>query len=545
MKTRPLLLFALASVGLVAGACGPKPFDPVAAMREPVRWPVCLQSWMEERMRACPSTPVAGPAPPPASCQPTDPIAWRRDAIALAPRRALRQHDEPSLARAEKAFDEAKDAAGRTRARKAFEAVARARDAHIRRHAQYMLGFLHQRDGNVAEALAAWVEAQKVVLGSSTAGVAPIVEAAREAYIELFAVERRPVGAVIALRKLDLRLFDGLGRLAHRYAAHDRWREAAETMAELRRRQPEQGCHHQLRAVDATIRQGNLNATAGALNQLLEELSKPIDLRCRRQGMRQILELGDAWRDAALAAQTDGVDVHKQMVMAAQAYEVALARFPIDDLQGPGVCRHVTQLWYDRASLLERAGDWEGCGSAYDDALTIDATGAWGAQGAAGAMTCHFASYTALHETLPTLPQGDRVRRQLDDTDRWRATVRSFHRYLCVADSSQDEARAEAGLARGEVFLQGGALWESALAFRIAAFDAPEHGPQASGPRAAARYAAVMDGMAVNDDCRIELDRDLVELMGRHCPKDTSSEACTAIQEVHRRLEGELGPRLP
>jgi len=541
MSNRPVLLLAFTTAWAAASACGPKPLDPVALMREPVEWPVCLQGWMEERMRACPSPPVAGPAPPPADCSVAGGVTWRLEEVVLAPDATIRAAAPAELKRAEEAYD-AEDNRGRERARKAYEASARSKLPAVRRHAHYMMGFLHQRAGRTDEALAAWIEAQALPHGGAADATA---RSARAAYIELFALEREPIAAVPSLRKLGLRLFDGLDRLAHRYAAHDRWKQAAETMAELRRRQPERACHHQLQVVDANRRQGDRNETAGALNQLLEELDKPIDLSCRRQGMGQILALGDAWRDEALDTEGKEGPDRKLMVMASQAYEVALARFPTDDLQGPGVCRHVTNLWYDRASLLARAGDWEGCATAYDDALSIDATGRWGAQGVVGAMTCHLAAYTSLHEKLPTLPQRDRVNKQLDDADRWRSTLRSFHRYLCVSDPVQSEARTEAGLARGEVFLQGGALWESVLAFRIAAFDAPVRGPAGAGPRAGARYAVVMDGMAVDDDCRIELDRDLVQLMGRHCPSTHASEACATIDEVHQRLETELGPRLP
>lgn len=542
MNKRPLFLLTLAGAGTLAGACGPKPLDPVAVMSEPVEWPVCLQSWMEERMRACPSPPVAGPAPPPADCTLADGITWRLETFELSPAATIRAAAPPELAGAEKAYDEAEDARGRERALEAYKAGARSKKPAVRRHAQYMLGFLHHRAGRTDEALQAWVEAQTM---AQLPLPDPTARSAQDAFIELFALEREPIAAVPALRKLSLRLFDGLDRLGHRYATHGKWKHAAETMGELRRRQPERACHHQLHVVDASRRRGDRNETAGALNQLLEELDKPIDLACRRQGMRQILALGDAWRDEALAATPkEGAD-RKLMVMASQAYEVALARFPTDDLQGPGVCRHATALWYDRAALLERAGDWAGCASAYDDALSIDATGKWGAQGAVGAMTCHLASYTSLHETLPTLPQRDRVHKQLDDADRWRSTLRSFHRYLCVSDPAQGEARTEAGLARGEVFLEGGALWESVLAFRIAAFDAPAQGPDGGGPKAGARYAVVMDGMAVDDDCRIELNRDLMQLLDRHCPSADASMACTTIDEVHQRLENELGPRLP
>jgi hypothetical protein len=268
------------------------------------------------------------------------------------------------------------------------------------------------------------------------------------------------------------------------------------------------------------------------LNALLDDYDASADKSCGPEIAQLLLDLGDDWVARALPRDRDAID------LAEQAYRRVLATFTQSQLDAWGICTSLAELRHTRAELLLKNEHWHECALAFDEALAGSTSLDRARDAALGAVVCHHRGWSTWREALGRGPLLWRIEEQIEDTARWRQLLGAYHRFLCLGRGAGDERLGdEVALSRAEAFYQGGALWEAAVGFRVLAFDARR---AREGLAAARRYAQVMESLAEDQSCHIQLTRDLERLHARYCNRHNAS-GCGELGEAVARAGGALG----
>lgn len=539
----------------LAASCAPNrqpPPDP-SIMTE-TDWPTCITANMTERIDHCPALPGGGDAAP-AACTPRPAEKAPPAAIVLAARPpedvALAS---PLLAKASAELEAAVDGDGLTRAKRAYRRALAGTAAGSPERGWAHLGMmtLHHRLDAHDDALAEAVAARKIALAKRDAA---LLEVTRPNLIATYAL----AGTLDAVHETFLPLSgDGtsedrltlemMRELTTELAALGRLDRASAVVAARRRMDPERACLHQAELVALASRMQSRQATASALSTLVDDVQalapkSAHEQPCRAAAAELLVDLGNTWRAEAIGegddpelAPTGSMD-EVTLDYATQAHAATLDLFEQADLDAFGVCADRRVLAHRHAHLLYVQKSWNACGPAYEAALKADPRGSRGERAALAAVTCRQRAWLEDTARLELSSDESRMEAVIQRTDDWRMMLRAFQRYMCVARDQRDEAApvSQAAFARAEAFLEGGALWESVVAFRLLAFS-PTHGPAAR--HAARRYAEVMDDLANGDDvCRNELQLDLERLEALHCTAGGSpDQACVAIRGVLDRI---------
>lgn len=498
------------------------------------RPPSCITAALQAQYAACPSVQVATtPAP---ICAPAEarrpPIAAPDDELvvdsSLKPEDPRLDPPEQLVAQAERAQDEQ----SWRRAERAFQASARGlRGTPAFGFASYRLAHLLHRRGDHEGARDALAET--IVFAMARAALPAdraLAERARRDFVWLFARHGDPELAdevftsLTPFRKTAPMLAD----LAAQLAAMGNTAALGEVMEQLALRDPDHRCSHRAHILDLARARGDRRSTVEALNALLDAYDQ-LDVHerdknaCGVEAARHLLELAEQWR-------TSDIDLAEQL------YRRILATFTQEQLAGWGHCVDLADISRHRGDLLDAQGRWRECGTAYDDALRLAPGARWATAVAYAAVVCRERAWSKGQAEREDMPTDERIARTLEHTEDWRRMLASFHRYLCTSGGTAPPAdRAETSLARARAFFEGGALWESAVGFRVVAFGS---GEPAIRREAMQRYAEITEALAMDDTCRIELRDDLDQLMARHCDgADGAAGECTQTHDVWRRLE--------
>ncbi|MEZ4447320.1 MAG: hypothetical protein R3B72_50040 [Polyangiaceae bacterium] len=505
--------------------------------------PACITTALEARYQACPSPRRPAPRPVCRSRSPeTEPER------AELPPLAAPEHPSPALARAEALLaeplpgDEREANDHRRRVRRTLEQAIRAERGVEAAYARLRLAELLLELDDPAAAMA---ERRAAALMAAKASALPraraIADHAQRGYVALYArlgdatkadedfAPLAPYGKTAAL----------LSQLADTLAASGRSHDLEAVMRQLASRDPDHRCRHRARILDLARSAGDRDATILALNGLLEAydelpLHAPDRDACVDRTARHLLELAASYEREATteSATTPSATQAESLDLAEQLYRRVLASFTEEQLARHGICVSLADVAHRRGALTFRQGRWRDCGAAFDLALQLDPNASWAATAAHTAMVCRQNAWTATSDAHDHMTDHDRMEGALAHTDDWRRMLAAFHRYLCTSDLGPEQAASsDAAFDRAQAFLDGGALWESAVGFRVVAFAG---GP--SAPRAMRRYAEVTASLAADDTCRIELRRDLEHLMRRHCEAQDSDD-CRSTRATHKSLE--------
>jgi hypothetical protein len=241
------------------------------------------------------------------------------------------------------------------------------------------------------------------------------------------------------------------------------------------------------------------------------------------------LSLGDGWIwSGAPSEGATAIRDAQALDLAEQVYRRLLAGFSQDEMDGWGICASLDEIRYTRAEILLLLRRWSACALAFDEAFA--ASGERAREAAFGSVVCHHHAWESWREELAAADLHDRLEVQIEHTARWRRLLASLHRYRCVARSGP--LSSAVALSRAEAFYEAGALWEAAVGFRALAYQ----GTAAESRLAARRYAEVMEGLAADDVCRLELSADLERLHEKHCHE--AGEICSELALAVRRAGG-------
>ncbi len=534
MATRgSLLLTALGLTGalVAASACGPHrqpPPDP-SIMKE-TEWPQCITTSMSERIDHCPAlVPLASADPAPCTVSPPPP---ERAALApshVPPADVVAAH--PALQQALLALEAATDQ-GLDGAQRAYTRALRNTPKGSVARAWAHLGAreIAVRRGDLLAARDESLDARRVALTTHDEALLAVT---REALVTSFAATGQPSAAADGLDpwRGEEALAPLLSDLAAELVATGRHDGAATVTQTLRQLDPGRSCLHQATLAELSASATDANAreaTAAALSELVADVQAiPITAgqghACHQRTARILVELAERWRVQALGDATSArAEPHApldavSLDYAAQAHAAVLGLFDQAKLEALGVCADRRVLAHHHAELLFAQNNWQECGNAFELALRADPRGARGEHAALAAVTCRQRAWLEGAAELAVASEENRMAAVLERTDDWRMMLRAFKRYMCVAGGAAaiEDSVSKVAYARAEAFLDGGAVWESAIAFRLLAFSVA-HG--AASRQAAARYAEQMDELAGSDDvCRNELQLDLERLDAMHC----------------------------
>ena len=317
-----------------------------------------------------------------------------------------------------------------------------------------------------------------------------------------------------------------LAGLAAQLTAMGKTTAVAGVMEQLALRDPDRRCSHRAHILDLARARGERRAVVVALNALLDayddlEVHEPDRNTCGAETARHLIELADAWR-------TSEIDLAEQL------YRRILATFTQEQLAGWGRCVDLADISRRRGALLDTQGRWRECGGAYDDALRLAPDASWATTASYAAVRCRERAWSEGQRDRADMATNERIARALEHTEDWQRMLASFHRYLCLSGGTAPPSdRAETSLARARAFFEGGALWESAVGYRVVAFGS---GDPAIRREAMQRYAEITEALAMDDTCRIELRDDLDRLMTSHCEAAGGTE-CTTTHDVWQRLK--------
>jgi hypothetical protein len=333
-----------------------------------------------------------------------------------------------------------------------------------------------------------------------------------------------------------------LARRADLLAANGRFDEAVAALRTLSSRTGDPTCRHRTRIVRALRAGGHETQAVRELNEMLQTYDAKAS-RCGNEIARLLLELGDDW--VARVAPRNGATDKEAIDLAEQAYRRVLATFQQAELDAWGMCVSLAEIRHTRAELLLLSEKWNECAVAFDEAIVGAVSSARANDAALGAVVCHHHAWSTWREALEREPLLTRIEDQIEDTARWKRLLGSYRRFLCIGQGRASEKLAadklgtEVALSRAEAFYNGGALWEAAVGFRGVAF---EDAGSRAGLRAARRYADVMDNLAADSGCRLQLTQDLERLYALHCSGRAHPEGCGELRDAVARAGG-LVPR--
>jgi tetratricopeptide (TPR) repeat protein len=518
-----------AALGLaVCAGCFANPQPPLdeAAMAETV-WPACITKYMQDRMAACP-VPDPPPAAAQAACVLQPDAPWHVSEITVA---------TPPPGVAEAGF--ARLAQGDAKA--AAKLFRRAGKAGSAEHAWASYGLAHA-ERSLGNASAALEPARDALKGAIARKDEALRAAAQPLYVATYAEAGDIAGAYDTFKAVagEPRALAMLDDLAARCVALGHTSDAMRALEVLAAHDPARACEHEARAVDLARARGTRDEAAYALSRLMDDVQRPnnpyaAQPMCRRATARALASVGEHWRNTGLAEGDAAMD-HVALDYAAQAQGLLLDRYAQDEIDELRLCINLAQVAHERAVILYTLSNWQACGPAFEEALAADPRGQRGEQAALAAVTCRQRAWLDGTATLAKADMRGRMLATIGRADDWRMMLRAFHRYMCVAEDRAldvSEPYAEVALDRGQAFQDGGALWEAAIAFRTVAFGPGDESNQLDG---AQRYALLMENLAADDNCRIDLGSDLEDLIAKHCKGSAPSPACDDLRGVLARV---------
>ncbi len=551
--------FFVLLVGLNAICCvtpgnvGPEPLDQVLSEGDHAP-PACITNQLREAYNYCPALPPKADEEP--ACQRVEaPVTWPSSVALKTPVTLVNPTRNSRLQNADRLFDKGMDqSSGKANRRlnrdaalrayrsllakpaalgKAGSGYARLRLAKLLtsmdqpRAARRQLELVyrtHGKDGGLHELFA---HARWLLLEHHGADPVSAVEGLR-------ALHRDP-GSTVSAATVGM-----VQALAAQLAKQGKIEEALAGLGELKRRHRAKACDHQAVIVRAAFQYGSKAATRRELDTMVAEylLAAPSDKpTCGASTARLLLEVGQRWH-----RKTDRARPASPR-FAADLFGLVRAHFKQAQLSRWGICTSLTAIANAQAEALYAAGDWAGCGPAFEAVIHADPSTKQARKAALGAVICRQTEWRQQRQSLSLLSAELRMAAQLERAQKWRVMLRSFHRYLCMSDaeSSDHPAFAKTELARAQTFFDGGALWEAAIGFRQIAF---RDSVTAGSKLAAQRYAELMLTLAADDVCRLEVIGDIERLRRRYCAASSGSVACTKMQQVQDDLRQVAPPML-
>jgi len=566
MRRLGVVAVVAACTAILTGACkipnaGPTPSE-IASLGLEVPAPACITDNMEARYSQCPVIPPRSRGA--GACVATSPQPWP-ESVDLEPPPIVKLEGDSLggnsvrlLAKAERLYDEAaSDSAKWEAAGKAYERARRRLPPQglARSYAAYKLAMVHRALSNLPEAQAKLDDA----LRFGAADAAP--ELRRSARAELIAAYALGADHSYAYRTFlplsgdrggeSVTALQMMEKLAATLASAGQLSGALVVLRDLKTRDLQRACLHQSRMVEATRLHGVKFATARELDALLNEHRRlepgsQAHSSCGSRVARQLLEEGERWQLESVGTPSrPGTADRQVMGLAAQLYDAVLASFEQEQLDEWGICAPLSEVAFARAELLYLQHDWRGCGPAFELSIRVDPSAEQASQAAFAAVVCRQSAWDEQTRGLGQLSQKRRMLAQLQHADDWRMLLRSFHRYLCMTTGNEALTAdyPTAAYARAQAFYDGGALWEAAVGFRLVAY---RHTSSQPGALAAQRYAEVMEPLAADDVCRIDLMLDLERLVAAYCGRRNAevAEVCSGMNSVLQRLNGISGPQL-
>jgi hypothetical protein len=486
-------------------------------------------------MAACPAIDRSGP-PDRAHCDAAAPAPYPAAARAVAP---VRPPDGVGAAPLENAY--AKLEAGEAKsAERWFERAGRDARKGTAERGWATYGLAHAQRA-LGEHGAALVSAGEALRDARARKDETLRAAAEPLYLALYASAGDVESAYEGFRPLsgdaegdERRTLGMLEELVAQAVAAGNYTAAVEAVGELAKHEPERACAHRVHQVELAAH-ATRGEAAYAVAELIEQVQEGhADDACRRGTARALATLADKWTDEGLAG---GPEIDRVALdYAAQLNGALLDLYAQDEVDALGVCVDLVEVAYSRAGLLQTLSDWQACGPAYERAFAADPRGHRGEVAALAAVTCRHRAWLAGTRALERADANQRMLASIGRADDWRSMLRSFHRFLCIAEDlalELEEPYAQVAIDRAEAFAEGGAFWEAAVALRAVAFS---DGNSPSTIDAAQRYAQLMEKLATDDACRIDLEGDLERLIARHCNEGEPSAACDDLEGILARV---------
>ena len=491
------------------------------------------------------------PAPMPPAPMPPAQAKPAKKLLALEPSNALRTAQPQSAASnaQEAEFDKAwRNAKGRKVAIARLRSRSRRRGATPSQQAYtlYLLAWLHHRDGDTSRALTVMTgAAQRAQHGASSESKAWIEQGLLRLFVETGKSDQG-LAALTAIYSEQGQAPKAVGQaieLAKLYQNLKRFDDAAQIWRSLQRREPGAACRYQQALIETVAHKNSDEGLAVAIMDLLKRSLRTGPHRntahgCSKSAAQQLVTQADRWLKRGKAKPASEAT---SLRLAAQFYAQTLSHYSDQELAAYGVCQTRLELKRKRAESLWLQGSFDQCAAAYTALLPIEPSHRTN-DAAYRAYRCRSSAWQARPQQESGQGRLERMATALEHSRRFKQLLGAQKRYLCTAQTeAQSQRYAKARLARAETFFSGGLLWESAVAFRQTAFDSGHAG---SAIQAAKRYGQVMQILAADDVCRIEVAQDLDRLMQRHCNKETQASNCEQLGASAQALRSITGPML-
>ena len=436
-------------------------------------------------------------------------------------------------------------------------------------YALYKSAWAHYNNEDFQRSLRAFV--QVIEFATSGEGNANLAAKARRELVMPYSHAGNPNQALRFFRRYaedDEQALSMLERLAEQYYDTGRWDETISVYHALMNEQPESEhlCKWQSKITNATIsknqdREAHVREL-GRLRDIQEAFvaneNNPPAARneCKAETATVLL-----WQAVGLHREAVGVDEENPgtndratMEAAAAIYRLILDSYPdLDELEFPSISADDRptryRISYYSAELLWKMEDWERCGPAFDDVVTLNPQGEYTSDAAYAAVLCYNRLYQSQYQATEgeTRSGGDGEGgeeeqsfepRELTRTEA--GMVRAFNRYLCFVEEADEVVTVK--FRRARIYYIANHYEEAALAFRDIAMNHPD----ADNAEAAANLyldSLNMLGTEVgngNQACLTEMEQSITPLDERYCQgarADDHPDLCGVLQTLDCQLK--------
>ncbi len=287
-----------------------------------------------------------------------------------------------------------------------------------------------------------------------------------------------------------------LENLADLYYDGGQWEKSDPTYHELMARRPKSDklCEWQNRVTRAEIASNTKDVQVRELQRLsdigklFQKANKPADVvkACRSDGATLTYWLATSWhREAAGTDKQPGTHNKNTMKLAATLYNQLLADYPdmesldydtIDKRDWPNPYK----IAYYQAELLWAAEDWERCGPAFDQLVSMNPRGDYAPDAAYAAVLCYNNLYKQQYAPRDKTKmgkarwyaKGDAAKDNApagkfaprDFTPLEKGMLEAFSRYVCYVDQSDELVQIK--YQRARIYYESNHIDEAALLFK-------------------------------------------------------------------------------
>ncbi|MFO0693535.1 MAG: tetratricopeptide repeat protein [Polyangiales bacterium] len=381
---------------------------------------------------------------------------------------------------------------------------------------------------------------------------------------------------------------DMLESLAELYFDTGQWDKTIATYHRLMAEAPQSDklCGWEGKITNAVLNQGNKNNTVQELARLTrvyetfvgETHPDTAKNECKAATAAVLFTLATQWHVEAVGTEDHpGTNDRATMTQAADLYQMLLAQFPdMENLEYPEIRREdwpsKYKVAYYYADLLYKAQDWQRCGPAFDQVVSINPQGEFTSDAAYAAVLCYNNLYQSQYQgrerqaagdaqpqtpqpaqqaapagrrgrrgaqqqqaAAPTEAQAQFARREFTQLEQ--GMLRAFSNYVCVA-GAQAEDMAQIKYRRARIYYEANAYEEAALLFRDIAYN---HRDSEYSEYAANLYLDCLNIIGTRrtpnvPECVDEIEANIEPMSSLYCSSDSDrsryGELCPVLENL-------------